>query len=143
MLSWDFNLQFCFHLSKKVTTNTHPEDWRDTRSQGFLLVLRKWERAASRTHMVSLSLSIFKNWNASITSCKLQEKCCKISKELFDPNHPKVSPYSSPCRTNMKAHYALVEIYFWKSSYFTGHVVCMSYDMLVTMVKNELSFKKK
>lgn len=40
-------------------------------------------------------------------------------------------PYSSLCYT----HRALREIYFWKDSYFMGHVVCMSYDMLVTMVK--------
>lgn len=46
-----------------------------------------------------------------------------------------MSPYSSPCYTNTKAHYALIEIYLWKDSYFTGHVACMSYDMLVTMVK--------
>lgn len=84
-----------------------------------------------------------KKLNASVTSCKLWEKHYKIKKESFDPNQPEVSPYSSPCYANMKAHYTLVEIYFWKDSYFTGHVVCMSYDMLVTMVKNELFFFKR
>lgn len=79
----------------------------------------------------------------AVTSSKLWEKYYKIKKESFDPNQPEVSPYSSPCYANMKAHYTLVEIYFWKDSYFMGHVVCMSYDMLVTMVKNELFFEKK
>jgi hypothetical protein len=38
---------------------------------------------------------------------------------------------------------ALIEIYLQENLCFIDHVACMSYDVLVTMVKNELPFLKK